>query len=372
MRIRKSRTSPLLRPAAKSNPSLPELAFALNLSELARWVDGDIVRGELDLSLTGMAALDAAGPHDVSFLGNAKYHGQFLHSQAAAVIVPRGVTDGPQGTALIAVDNPSLAFAVVVRHFAAATRKFAPGIHPRAFVDPTAVLDPTKVRVSAGAVVMAGASVGDGSDLGPNCVISDDVVIGKDCCIMANVTIRERCVLGDRVILQPGAVIGSDGYGYEFSGGRHVKIDQVGIVEIGDDVEIGANTTIDRARFGKTIVGEGCKIDNLVQLGHNVILGKHCLIIAQTGISGSSRLGDYVTVAGQVGIAGHVTIGSRAQLGARSGVSTNLDGDAVYSGKPAQPIRDELKMQAHLRRLPKLVDRVKALEEALQISNTSR
>ncbi len=348
------------------------MAFALNLSELARWVDGDIVRGGFDLSLTGMAALDAAGPSDVSFLGNSKYHGQFLQSQAGAVIVPRGVTDGPDGTALIAVDNPSLAFAVVVRHFAAATRKFTPGIHPRAVVDPSAVLDPTMVRVSAGAVVMAGACVGDGSDLGPNCVISDDVVIGKDCRIMANVTIRERCVLGDRVILQPGVVIGSDGYGYEFSGGRHAKIDQVGIVEIGDDVEIGANSTIDRARFGKTIIGEGCKIDNLVQLGHNVSLGKHCLIVAQTGISGSARLGDYVTVAGQVGISGHVTVGSRAQLAARSGVTSNLAGDAVYSGKPAQPIRDEMKMLAHVRRLPKLVDRVKALEEALQISRNSQ
>jgi UDP-3-O-[3-hydroxymyristoyl] glucosamine N-acyltransferase len=342
------------------------LAFALTLSELARWVDGDIVRGGLDLSLTGMAALDAAGPHDVSFLGNEKYHGQFLQTRAAAVIVSRGVTDGPQGTALIAVDNPSLAFAVVVRHFAAATRKFAPGIHPRAFVDPSAVLDPAKVRVQAGAVVLAGAVVGDGSDIGPNSVVSEDAVIGKDCRIMANASVRERCVLGDRVILQPGAVIGSDGYGYEFHEGRHVKIDQVGIVEIGDDVEIGANTTIDRARFGKTVIGEGSKIDNLVQIGHNCVIGKHCLIISQTGISGSSQLGDYVTAAGQVGIAGHVTIGSKAVLSARTGVTANLPGDEVYAGKPALPIREEMKLQALIRRLPKLVARVKALEEALQ------
>ena len=342
------------------------MAFALTLSELARWVDGDIVRGGLDLSLTGMAALDAAGPHDVSFLGNEKYHGQFLQTRAAAVIVSRGVTDGPQGTALIAVDNPSLAFAVVVRHFAEATRQFAPGIHPRAFVDPSAVLDPAKVRVQAGAVVLAGAVVGDGSDLGPNSVVSEDAVIGKDCRIMANASIRERCVLGDRVILQPGAVIGSDGYGYEFHDGRHVKIDQVGIVEISDDVEIGANTTIDRARFGKTLIGEGSKIDNLVQIGHNCVLGKHCLIISQTGISGSSQLGDYVTAAGQVGIAGHVTIGSKAVLSGRTGVTASLPGGEVYAGKPALPIREEMKLQALVRRLPKLVARVKALEEALQ------
>ena len=312
-----------------------------------------------------MAALDAATAQDVSFLGNEKYHAQFLSTAAAAVIVPRGVTDGPAGTALIAVENPSLAFAVVVRHFAAATRSFGPGIHPRAFVDPSASLDPAHVRVQAGAVILAGAHIGNGSDIGANCVIGEDVKIGENCRIMANVSIRERCVLGDRVILQPGAVIGSDGYGYEFSEGRHLKIDQVGTVEISNDVEIGANTTIDRARFGKTLIGEGTKIDNLVQIGHNVVIGRHCLIISQTGISGSSHLGDYVTCAGQVGIAGHVKIGSKAVLSARTGVTADLAGDMVYSGKPAQPMREEMKSQAHLRRLPKLIARVKALEDAL-------
>jgi UDP-3-O-[3-hydroxymyristoyl] glucosamine N-acyltransferase len=340
------------------------LAFALTLSELARWVDGDIIRGELDLSLAGMAALDAAGPQDVSFLGNEKYRSQFLTTQAAAVIVPRGVADGPAGCALVAVDNPSLAFAVVVRHFAAAGKKFTPGIHPRAFVDPTAVLDPEKVCIHAGAVVMAGVSIGNGSEIGPNSVIYDNAIIGQDCRILANVTVRERCVLGDRVILQPGAVIGSDGYGYEFSQGRHVKIDQVGIVEIAADVEIGANTTIDRARFGKTQIGEGSKIDNLVQIGHNVVIGKHCLIISQTGISGSSHLGDYVTSAGQVGIGGHVTIGDKAILSARTGVTANLPGGEVYAGKPALPMREDMKLQVLVRRLPKLIERVKALEAA--------
>jgi UDP-3-O-[3-hydroxymyristoyl] glucosamine N-acyltransferase len=341
------------------------LAFALTLSELARWVDGDIVRGGLDLSLTGMAALDAASPHDVSFLGNEKYYAQFLETKAAAVIVPRGITEGPVGTALIAVENPSLAFAIVVRHFAAAVRKFSAGVHPRASVDPTAVFDPEKVRIQAGAVVLAGVIIGDGSDIGPNSVISEDAVIGQDCRLMASSSVRERCVLGDRVILQPGAVIGSDGYGYEFSDGRHMKIDQVGIVEIGNDVEIGANTTIDRARFGKTIIGEGTKIDNLVQIGHNVVIGKHCLVVSQTGISGSTKLGDYVTCAGQVGIVGHVTIGDKATITARAGVTTSLPGGQIYSGKPAQLMRDSMKLEAHARRLPKLIERVKALEKAM-------
>jgi UDP-3-O-[3-hydroxymyristoyl] glucosamine N-acyltransferase len=341
-----------------------ELAFALTLSELARWVDGDILRGESDLLLTGVAALDTASRQEVSFLGNAKYHGQFLETQAAVVIVARGVTDGPEATALIAVENPSLAFAIVVSHFAAATRAFTPGIHPRAFVDPTAVLDPAKVRVQAGAVVLAGATVGAGTDIGPNCVISEDVVIGKDCRIMANSSIRERCVLGDRVSLQPGAVIGSDGYGYEFSGGRHAKIDQVGIVEIADDVEIGANTTIDRARFGKTVIGEGTKIDNLVQIGHNVIIGKHCLIVALTGISGSAQIGNHVTIAGQVGISGHIHIGDKAMIAARCGITTSLEGSQTYSGHPAKLFREDMKTRAHVRRLPKLIERVKALENA--------
>jgi len=338
------------------------VANALTLSELAQLVDGDIVRGGLVPSLAGVASLDTAGPADASFLGNEKYRAQFLTTRAGAVIAAHGETDGPESTALITVDNPSLAFAAVVKHFAAAARSLEAGIHPRAVVDEAAVLDPSKVRVHAGAVIMAGAKVGDGSEVGPNVVIGEDVIIGQNCRIMANVTIRERCVIGDRVILQPGCVIGSDGYGYEFSGGRHVKIDQVGIVEIGDDVEIGANSTIDRARFGKTQIGEGCKIDNLVQIGHNVVVGKHCLIISQSGVAGSSQLQDYVTVAAQVGIAGHVTIGSKAVLSARTGVTASLPGGETYAGKPALPIRDEMKMQVQLRRLPKLIERVKALE----------
>lgn len=347
------------------------MAVALTLSELAQWINGDIVRGGLDLSLTGMAALDAAGPHDVSFLGNEKYVGQFQETQAAAVIVPRGVTGGPETTALIAVDNPTLAFSTVVRHFVEITKSFVPGVHPRAYVDPSATLDPEKTCVHPGAVIMAGAVVGDGSEIGPNSVIGAHAVLGRDCHIMANATVRERCVLGDRVILQPGVVIGSDGYGYQFSDGRHVKIDQVGIVEIGDDVEVGANTTIDRARFGKTIIGEGTKIDNLVQIGHNVVIGKHTLIVALTGISGSTKVGNYVTIGGQVGTAGHITIGDNAMLAARTGVSVSIPGGQTYSGSPARPFNEEMRHRATLRRLPKLVERVEAIEKLLEIRKKS-
>jgi UDP-3-O-[3-hydroxymyristoyl] glucosamine N-acyltransferase len=342
------------------------VAVALTLSELARWIDGDIVRGGLDSSYTGMAALDAAGPHDVSFLGNEKYHAQFLKTQAGAVIVGRGVSGGPPQAALVAVDNPTLAFSTVVSHFVAAVRQFSPGVSPQACVDPAALLDPAKVRVHPGAVIMAGATIGDGTEVGPNCVIGENAMVGRDCRLMANTTIRERCTLGDRVILQPGVVVGSDGYGYQLVDGRHVKIDQIGIVEIHDDVEIGANTTIDRARFGKTVIGEGTKIDNLVQIGHNCIIGKHCLIVALCGIAGSTQVGDYVTMAGQAATSGHLTIGDKVSIAGRTGVTQNLPGGEMYGGFPAQPLRDEMKLRAHIRRLPKLLERVKALEAALQ------
>ncbi len=309
-----------------------------------------------------MAALDTAGPDDISFLGNEKYLPQFLSTKAGAVIVPEGYDFKTDGPALISVQNPSLAFAAVVRHFAASANLFTPGIHPAAFVDPSAILDPSKVSIHPGAIVMAGATIGDGTEISPNAVIHRDVIIGKNCHIGSNVSIRERCILGDRVSIQPGAVIGSDGYGYEFSEGKHVKIDQVGIVEIHDDVEIGANTTIDRARFGKTIVGEGTKIDNLCQIAHNVIIGKHCLIVSQSGLAGSCKIEDYVTVAAQAGVGGHVTIGAKAILAGRTGATTNLDGGITYSGMPALPFQEDTKLKAHVRRLPNLLARVKALE----------
>ncbi|MEI6604727.1 MAG: UDP-3-O-(3-hydroxymyristoyl)glucosamine N-acyltransferase [Verrucomicrobiota bacterium] len=345
------------------------MACVLTLSELARLVDGDIIRGGHDDALTGMGALDVAGSQDISFLGNDKYRNQFLVTRAGAVIVARGETGGPQTTGLVAVDNPSLAFSEVIRYFSATHGLLVAGIHPRAVVDPSAVFDPQTVRIHAGAVVMAGARLGDGCEIGPNCVIGEQAVLGRNCRIMANVTVGERCILGERVILQPGCVIGSDGFGYAFHDGRHVKIDQVGTVELGDDVEIGANTTIDRARFGKTLVGEGTKIDNLVQIAHNVVLGKHCIIISLTGISGSTRLGNYVTAAGQVGIVGHVTIGDNTILTARTGVNSNVEGGQTYGGKPATPILEQLKLEVLVRRLPKLVERVKALEKAANLQS---
>lgn len=336
----------------------------LTLSELAQLTGGDIVRGELDSFYDGIASLDEAGPQEISFLGNEKYKAQFLATAAGVVLVPREINAGPdEAVALIAVDRPSEAFELGVKHFLSAVRPFEPGIHPRAVIDETAKLG--SVWIHPGAVVMAGAQIGDGTEIGPNAVIGEHVRIGKNCQIHSCVTIRPRCVLGDRVILHAGVVIGADGYGYSTVNGRHVKVDQVGIVEIQDDVEVGANSTIDRARFGRTIIGEGTKIDNLVQIGHNVRIGKHNLIVAQTGIAGSARSGAYVIMAAQAGVAGHVTIGDKAVLSARTGVSSSVEGGVTYGGSPAQPLREYQRKEVLGRRLPDIFNRLKVLEKAV-------
>jgi UDP-3-O-[3-hydroxymyristoyl] glucosamine N-acyltransferase len=194
-------------------------------------------------------------------------------------------------------------------------------------------------------------------------VIGHEVQLGAQCRLYANVTIRERCVLGDRVILQPGAVIGSCGFGYEFQEGRHQKIPQTGIVEIGDDVEIGANTTIDRARFGRTVIGTGTKIDNLVQIAHNVQVGSNTIICSQVGIAGSTRVGSYVTLAGQVGLAGHLDIGDKAIIGAQSGLSKNVPSGSMVIGAPAKPIKEWKQNNFYISQLGKLYERVKELEK---------
>jgi UDP-3-O-[3-hydroxymyristoyl] glucosamine N-acyltransferase len=189
--------------------------------------------------------------------------------------------------------------------------------------------------------------------------------VGADCYFGPRVTVGARCVVGDRVIIHSGAVLGSDGFGFEFSQGRHVKIPQTGIVQVDSDAEVGANTTIDRARFGRTWIGEGTKIDNQVQIGHNVVVGKHCIIVSQVGISGSTRLGNYVTIAGQAGIAGHLEIGDQVIISGQSGVNKSLPGNGMYMGYPCVPAREHREQLARISRLGKLVERVRRLEQLL-------
>jgi len=340
----------------------------LTLEEIVSLTGGRLLRSGQGGDITGVAALDEAGSEDISFLGNEKYYQDFLKTAAGVVMIPPGVPENPDGqttSALIEVENPSHAFGVVVKKFVSAQRHFEPGVHPSAMVADGVTFDPEKVSIKAGVVIEAGVSIGDGTEIGSGSVVCHDVSIGENCLLHANATVRERCILKNNVVLQPGAVIGSDGYGYALVDGKHETIDQVGIVLLEDYVEIGANTTIDRARFGKTVIGEGTKIDNLVQIAHNVRIGKHCLLVAQSGLAGSTHLGDYVTIAAQAGSVGHLKIDDRAVLSARAVACKNLKGDTVYMGMPGRPIQEEQKKKAAIARLPKLIVQVKEMQKRL-------
>lgn len=334
----------------------------LTVSELAALVGGQFASdADASLRISGAAAVTDAGEGHVTFFGNSKYLPQLKASRASAALVPLDFNESIPAIA-IRVENPSLAFARLLENFAPAPVRFAPGVHPTAVVSPRAVLG-ENVSIQPYVVIESGVKLGANTVIGAHGYIGNDAVIGPDCFLAPRVTVGARCLVGARVIIHSGAVLGSDGFGFEFSGGRHVKIPQTGIVQVDDDVEIGANTTIDRARFGRTWIGEGTKIDNLVQIAHNVVVGKHCLIVAQTGISGSTRLGNYVTLAGQVGVVGHIEIGDKVIVGAQGGVTKSLASAGPYWGVPAEPMKEALAHVALTRRLPKLFERVKRLEE---------
>ena len=340
----------------------------LTLDDLVSLTEGKLIRPEHSENkevFFGVAALDEAGADEVSFLGNEKYYQDFLNTSAGVVLIPPGVPEQPADAALIEVENPSQAFGEVVKKLVTNHQKFEPGIEAGAHVADGVKFDSSKVSVKAGAVIEAGAIIGDGTTIGGGVVVCADVVIGENCVLYPNAVVRERCVLGNNVVLQPGAVIGSDGYGYTLVDGRHETIDQVGIVVLEDYVEIGANSTIDRARFGKTVIGEGSKIDNLVQIGHNVRIGKHCLVVAQAGLAGSTHVGDYATLAARSASAGHLKIGERAVLTAQAATLKDVPSDTIYMGTPARPIREAQKQMALQARLPKLVAQVKELQRKL-------
>ncbi len=330
--------------------------------ELAALVGGQFASGaDGSTKIRGAAGVSEAGEGEITFFGNARYLPQVKSSRASAVLVPadfaEAITPIP-----IRVANPSLAFAQLLEKFAPPPIRFAPGIHPTAVIAPDAMLG-AGVSIQPFVVVEPGARIGAGSIIGAHGYIGHAATIGADCELAPRVTIGARCRLGNGVIVHSGAVLGSDGFGFELDGGRHVKIPQIGIVEVGNDVEIGANVTIDRARFGRTVIGEGTKIDNLVQIAHNVVIGSHCLLVSQTGVSGSTKLGNYVTLAGQVGVVGHIEIADGAIVAAQSGVSKSLGAKEVVFGTPALPMRESKERLAYLSRLPALFDRVKALEQ---------
>lgn len=332
----------------------------MRLQQLAELIGAELPANTANPEISGVASLQEAREGDITFFGNPRYLAQLRASKASAVIVPREF-DEVIAPVLLHVDNPSAAFASVVAAYAPVEPLVAVGVHPSAVVDSSAVLG-AGVSIGPLVVIQAGAVIGEGSIIEASCLIGREVRIGKNCHFYPGAIIRERCMLGDRVILQPGAVIGSCGFGYELKEGRHIKIPQTGIVEIGDDVEIGANTTIDRARFGRTMIGEGSKIDNLVQIAHNVQIGAHSILCSQVGIAGSTRVGSYVTLAGQVGLAGHIEIGDKAVIGAQSGLSKNVLPGSMVLGAPAKPMKEWKQTNFYISQLGKLYDRVKELE----------
>jgi UDP-3-O-[3-hydroxymyristoyl] glucosamine N-acyltransferase len=324
---------------------------------------GGTVLGDAEREISAIADLATAGPDHLSFLTNPKYRHLFAETRAGAVLVAAPIADAR--STLIVCQNPYLALAqIAVRLYP--QRTYAPGVEPGAHVDPSAEVDAT-ATVRAGAVVDARARIGARTLVGPNCYVGPEARLGQDVLLHAGAKVLERSVIGDRVILQAGAVIGSDGFGYAPDArGRRTKIPQVGIVVLEDDVEIGANTTVDRAAFGETRIGRGTKIDNLVQIAHNVAIGQDCVIVSQSGIAGSARLGSRVIMGAQGGVVGHVAIADDVMLGARSGVAGDIATAGVYSGTPTLPHRQWLKVAVAQQTVPELRRRVRELEQRLQ------
>lgn len=340
-----------------------------SLGEIAKLIDGEVI-GDSSLIITGARGIKEAKEGDITFLANSKYISLIDETRASAVITSQDFQPGKK--TIVRTENPSLAFAKTVSHFNPADVHHPSGIHPMAVIGRDVVLG-KDVSVGAYAVISDKARVGDNTIIYSGCFIGFDAAIGADCLIYHNVSIRERISLGDRVVIHSGTVIGSDGFGFVSVDGKYRKIPQTGTVEIHDDVEIGANVTIDRARFDKTVIGRGTKIDNLVQIAHNVSIGENCIIIAQAGISGSTIIGNNVTLAGQAGLVGHIRVGDNAIVAAQAGVTKSVAANTIVSGYPARVHKEAKKINACLRRLPELhriisdlEKRVEGLEERLK------
>jgi UDP-3-O-[3-hydroxymyristoyl] glucosamine N-acyltransferase len=333
-----------------------------SLVELARLVGGEVI-GDASVEITGVAGIKEAHEGDITFLANPKYESYLATTQASAVIA---AGNGGSPKPVIKVANPYLAFLKVMSLFTGETpgqRQL--GVHPTATIAASASIG---ADVSIGAYCFVGENVriGDRTTILPLVCLCDDAMVGADCLVYPHVTIRERCEIGDRVILHAGAVIGADGFGYAKDGEANRKIPQIGIVKIEDDVEIGANTTIDRATTEVTLIRRGAKIDNLVQIAHNVVVGEHSILAAQVGVSGSTQIGKNVTVAGQAGLVGHIRIGDNAMIGAQGGVTKSVPADTKVSGYPAREHSCARKIYALWARLPELFREVKNLAKRVE------
>jgi UDP-3-O-[3-hydroxymyristoyl] glucosamine N-acyltransferase len=333
-----------------------------NLGDLARELGGQVV-GDESLSIHGVAGIREARPGDLTFLANPRYETYLGETRAAAVLVAEA-RPGVAAAQLVHA-NPYLAFLKAVKIFRQERPRPRPGVHPTAVIAPGARLG-EGVSVGPHAVIEEGAEIADGAVVMAGSYVGQNARLGKESWLYPNVTVREDCVLGERVVVHSGAVIGADGFGYVKDGDVYQKVPQVGNVVIGDDVEIGANTCIDRATTGTTQVGSGTKIDNQVQLGHNVLLGDNVIVVAQVGISGSTRVERGATVAGQAGIAGHIVIGEGAVVGSQAGVTKSVPPHTQVSGYPAQPHALAKRIHALTMRLPQMVERLQQIEKRLR------
>jgi UDP-3-O-[3-hydroxymyristoyl] glucosamine N-acyltransferase len=332
------------------------------LKEIARITGGEIV-GDANTLITGISGIREAEAGDLTFLSNPKYAPLLDSTRASAIITSRQIDC--LAKPIIRTDNPSLAFAKVISAFSPQEASRPRGVHKTAIVAKKAKLG-KGVAVGAYCVIEDGVSVGDNTVIYPGCFIGHSAKIGKNGLVYPNVTLRERVIIGDRVIIHSGTVIGSDGFGFVNVDGEHRKIPQVGIVEICDDVEIGSCVTIDRARFDKTVIGRGTKIDNLVQIAHNVVVGENSLIVSQAGISGSTVIGNNVIIAGQAGLVGHITIGDGAVLAAQAGITKSVPPNTMVSGYPARPHEKAKIINACVQNLPKLYQELKELKKKIE------
>lgn len=342
----------------------------MTVSELAALVGGQLA-SEQDGSMrvSGAAALADALPGEVTFFTSPKFLAALRASSASVALVPLDFSESVPAIC-IRCEDPGKAFALFLSKIAPEPVVFAPGIHATAVIGEKVKLG-QEVSIQPYAVIEDGAEIGDRTVIGAYGYVGHDVKIGADCRFSPRVTVGERCVVGNRVIMHSGVVLGADGFGFEFKNGRHEKIPQTGIVQVDDDVEIGANSCIDRARFGRTWIQAGTKIDNLVQIGHNVVFGKHGIICSLVGIAGSAKLGNHVTLAGQVGVNGHIEVGDQAIFGGKAGIHKSLPGNQIYGGNPAIPMREHRERVARINQLEKLWHRVAALEQILRENGKS-
>jgi UDP-3-O-[3-hydroxymyristoyl] glucosamine N-acyltransferase len=330
------------------------------LEELAS-LTGASVKGYGKELITGFASLEEAGAGDIAFAAGKKYFAAAKASKASAIIADSEI----EGVAnLLLAKNPQLAFVKVLE--ALSPRQLpVPGISPRAEVHPGASVG-KDVSIQSFVVVEEGASVGEGTVLYPGVFVGRGAKVGRGCILYQGVAVREGCVIGDNVIIHCNSVVGSDGFGYVRDRAAYVKVPQKGIVRIEDDVELGACVTVDRAALGETVIGRGTKIDNLVQIAHNVRIGEDTIIVAQAGIAGSTKIGNRVQIGGQVGVAGHITIGDEVGIGAKSGIVGDLPSRSVFSGIPAMPHGEWLRAQALVAKLPELKKKISELERRLK------